>query len=291
MTVVLIASTQDPASLNIKQCLLEHSSWGEHGTFATHTVYEHAEMDEILLVTITDRKITHEHLDMELHQRLNIIPKQLIFLSRHRSKMGQPTLTVHPIGNYGTAEFGGKSKTLIPSAPRLMTHLLRLIKHHKESTDLEHQVCYEVTHHGPYLETPTLFVEIGSTEQEWNKKTPGVIIAQSLLDLLQDYRYETDLSDDIPVLIGIGGGHYAPRFTKVIFEKNAAFGHMIPSYHIEAGNMTQEMIEKAMNATPKASGIYISRKAFKKSEVSEYRQWFETMGIPVLSSKELPPLS
>ncbi|MCK5112801.1 MAG: hypothetical protein KAQ84_04600, partial [Thermoplasmatales archaeon] len=207
MTVVIVSSTEDPASTSIKKNLLEQSSWNEVESFDNLPVYRHSTMKDIVIITIRDRKIRYENLDKEIDNKLGIKPKQAIFISRHRSEMGRPTLTVHPIGNYGEAQFGGKPKTLVKSVPRLMTHLLRLIKKNLQSTDLTYQVCYEVTHHGPYLETPTLFAEVGSTENEWNKKEPAKIIAQSILELLEEYHYEEDFSDDIPVLLGIGGGH------------------------------------------------------------------------------------
>lgn len=290
MTVIIVSSTADPASTNIKKNLLEQSSWDETESFDGLPVYRHSTMKDIVIVTIGDRKIRRENLDKEIENKLGIKPKQAIFISRHRSKMEKPTLTVHPIGNYGEAQFGGKPKTLVTSAPRLMTHLLRLIKKNLQSTDLTYQVCYEVTHHGPYLEVPTLFAEVGSTEEEWNKKEPAKIMAQSILELLGEYHYEEDFSDDIPVLLGIGGGHYAPRFTDVVFEKKAAFGHMIPSYQIEAGNIDSEMFKKALDATPNVQAAYIHKKALKKSQVTEYKEWFQNKGVPVISSKELSAL-
>ncbi|MCK5260671.1 MAG: hypothetical protein KAJ44_00645, partial [Thermoplasmatales archaeon] len=156
MTVVIVSSTEDPASTSIKKNLLEQSSWNEVESFDNLPVYRHSTMKDIVIITIRDRKIRYENLDKEIDNKLGIKPKQAIFISRHRSEMGRPTLTVHPIGNYGEAQFGGKPKTLVKSVPRLMTHLLRLIKKNLQSTDLTYQVCYEVTHHGPYLETPTL---------------------------------------------------------------------------------------------------------------------------------------
>jgi len=290
MAVIIISSSADPASTNIKNCLLENTLWDEIDIFCNNPVYRNIALEDIFLVTINDSKIRHENIDKEIKNQLNITPKQAIFISRHRSKMAKPSLTVHPIGNYGEAQFGGKHKTLVQSAPRLMTSLLRLIKENLQVTDLNYHVCFEVTHHGPHLEIPTLFVEVGSTENEWNKKEPARIIAQSLLELLEKYRCEEDFSDDVPVLVGVGGGHYAPRFTDVIFEKNAAFGHMIPLYHIEAGTIDQEAFEKALQATPNATGIYIHKKSLKKSQVTEYKKLFQDKGISVISSKELTSL-
>jgi D-aminoacyl-tRNA deacylase len=290
MTVLLISSSEDPASTNIKNCLLEQSTWEKTGTFYDAPVFHNVSLKNLILVTIPDKKIRHENIDVEVHDQLSIEPKLAIFLSRHRSKMGDPTLTVHPIGNYADAEFGGQPKTLIPTAPYMMTHLLRLIKKNLEATTLEYKVCYEVTHHGPFLRIPTLFAEVGSTEAQWQQKEPAAIIAQSLLELLTTYSYEQDFPEDIPVLLGVGGGHYAPRFTEIAVQKNAAFGHMIPSYHIDAGAITWDMVEQALQNTPKVTGVYLHKKALKKSQVTMFKKWFEEKNIPVVSSKELQDL-
>ena len=290
ITVLIVSSTKDPASNNIKKELLEQSNWEEIDTFNDNTVYRHSRMKDIVIITINDKKITHENLEKEIEVKLEFKPKQAIFLSRHTSKTGEPSLTTHPIGNYGEAQFGGKTKTLSKSSPKLMTHLLRIMKKNAEQAKLYHKVCLEVTHHGPYMNTSTLFAEVGSTEEEWKKQEPANIVAKSVLELLDSYHYEENFPDDIPVLVGIGGGHYAPRFTDVVLEKKVAFGHMIPTYHIEAGNINDEMLQKALQGTPNVKGVYIHRKSLKKSQVTEFRNWFEDKEIPVISSKELSDL-
>jgi D-aminoacyl-tRNA deacylase len=290
ITVLIISSTKDPASNKIKKELLEQSNWDEIDTFNENPVYKHTNMKDVIIVTINDRKITHENLEKEVEEKLGLKTKQAIFLSRHRSKTGEPTLTVHPIGNYGEAQFGGKTKTLSKSSPKLMSHLLRIMKKNAGQVNLYHKVCLEVTHHGPYMTIPTLFAEVGSTKEEWIKQEPTNIVAKSVLELLDSYHYEEDFKDDIPVLAGIGGGHYAPRFTDVVLEKKVAFGHMIPTYHINAGNINGEMLQKTIEETPDVKGVYIHRKSLKKSQITEFRNWFESKGIPVISSKELPNL-
>ena len=290
MTVLIVSSTEDPASTNIKNSLLEQTTWEEHGTFYNTPVFRHASMTNLVIVTIPDKKIRHENIDTEIYEQLHIEPKIAIFLSRHRSKMGEPTLTVHPIGNYGDAKFGGKPKTLVPAAPRMMTHLLQLTKKNLQQTNLKYQVCYEVTHHGPFLKIPTLFVEVGSTEIQWQQKEPASLIASSLLELLAKYHYEEEYPNDIPVLLGIGGGHYAPRFTEFALAKKIAFGHMIPTYQIEGGNIDDEILEKTIQATPNIKGVYLHKKELKKSQVTQYRNWFENKGLSIISSKDLPDL-
>jgi len=286
MTVLIVSSTEDPASENIKKGLLNQSSWEEVDSFYKNTVYRHCNMKDVVIVTINDRTTRHEMLDKEVEEKLGIRPKQAIYITRHKSKTGEPTLTTHPIGNYGEAQFGGKTRTLSKSSPRLMTQLLRIIKKNTEQTKLSYQVCFEVTHHGPYMNIPILFAEVGSTEKEWGKQDPANVISKSVLELLDSYHYEEDLPSDIPVLIGVGGGHYAPRFTDIVFEKKVAFGHMIPTYQIKTGNIDDDMLEKTLNETPNVEAVYIHRKSLKKSQVSEYKKWFQNRGIPAISSKE-----
>jgi D-aminoacyl-tRNA deacylase len=290
MTVLIISSAEDPASTHIKNSLLEQTTWEEQGIFYNTPVFRHTSMKNLVLVTIPDKKIRHENIDIEVQEQLHIDPKIAIFLSRHRSKTGEPTLTVHPIGNFSDAQFGGQPKTIVPAAPKMMTHLLRLIKKNLQSTDLDYKVCYEVTHHGPFLRIPTLFTEVGSTEVQWQQKEPASIIATSLLELLHTYQYEEDFPKDIPVLLGIGGGHYAPRFTDIVLQKKVAFGHMIPSYKIDEGTIDDEILEKTILATPNLTAVYLHKKDLKKSQVTYYRNWFEKKGISLISSTELPDL-
>ncbi len=290
MTVVIISSEQDPAGTNIKQSLLKRSSWKEIGAFDNHPVYQHTMMDDMVMISITKQTIFHEHLDRDIKNELSITPSQLIFITRHRSKTGKPTLTTHPIGNYSDAQFGGDPHTLVPCAPRLMTHLLRLIKQHAVNTQTYHKVCFEVTHHGPSLNVPTLFAEVGSTEEEWQKKKPAALIASAVADLLAQYHAEKDMPEDIPVLIGIGGGHYAPRFSDIVWQKRVAFGHMIPTYHIKEDTIPKELFEHALAATPNVNGVYIHKKSLKKSQVTAFKTWFEENDITVFSSKDLEDL-
>jgi len=290
ITVLIISSNFDPASVNIKNHLLKQTNWEEINSFNQNSVYQNEELKNIIIITINDRKITHENLEKEVKDKLGINPKQAIFISRHTSKTGEPTLTVHPIGNYGTAEFGGKNKTLVKSSPKIMTNLLRILNQKAIQEKLYHKICFEVTHHGPYMNIPTLFIEVGSNKEEWVKNKPAEVVAKSLVEHLKKYLYEEDMPKETPAILGIGGGHYAPRFTDVALEKNVAFGHMIPKYQIEEGNIDDAMLEQSIEKTPNIKGVYFHRKSLKKSQIREYKQWFDQKDIPMISSKELVDL-
>jgi len=290
IAILIVSSNEDVASTNIKNGLLEQSEWDEINTFFNNPVYINSKINDLFIVTINDSKIRHENLEKELLEKINLKPKLVIFASRHRSKTGEPTLTAHPIGNYTDAKFGGKSNTLVESSPKLMTQLLRFIKKNAEKEKLYHKICFEVTHHGPYLSVPAIFAEVGSDEEEWKKQQPANVVAKSLLELLTLYKSEEDVKDDIPVLIGIGGGHYAPRFTEIALSKKVAFGHMIPTYQIDAGVIDSQMFEKAINATPNVKSVYLHKKELKKSQVTEYKKYFQDKGLPAISSKDLSDL-
>lgn len=288
MTILLVSSSEDPASTNIKDGLLAQHPWTQTASFFSAPVYRSPTLRDAVLLTIPDKKIHHENLEDEVKTTLDITPSLAIFLSRHRSKTGAPTLTVHPIGNYADAEFGGRPQTLVPAAPHIQTQLLRLINTRVTATHLPYKVCFEVTHHGPYLTIPTLFVEVGSTETQWNERPPADLIAAALLDLLPTLPLA---KPEAPVLVGIGGGHYAPRFTDVALQRDAAFGHMLPTYHLSTDAIDEHMLELSFAATPGVTGAYLHRKELKKSQASALTKWCDAHGIPVVSSNDLPLLA
>jgi D-aminoacyl-tRNA deacylase len=291
MPTVIISSILDTASENIKKGLLQQSNWEEFEVFFDETTYKNTIISNLYLITIKDKKITHENIEKQIQKILHIHPTEAVFISRHRSKTGEPTLTTHPIGNYGNALYGGMNKTLSPTMPHKMTMLLRIIHKNAKKANLYHKICFEVTHHGPYMQIPTLFTEVGSNEEEWKKQKPANIIAQSLLDLFISYENKIKINEKNPVLIGVGGGHYAPRFTDVALEKEVSFSHMIPSYHINEGNITFEMFNKTIDIASPVDGVYLHRKSLKKSQQTQFKKWCSDLEIPVVSSKDFANVS
>jgi D-aminoacyl-tRNA deacylase len=286
MTTMIISSSEDPASTNIKNALLKHSSWEEYGQFFNDIYYKSISFQDLYLITIQNRIITHEGIEEEIKNHLGIQPTAAIYISRHRSKTGNPTLTTHPIGNFGMALFGGKTNTISPTLPHYMTALLRLINKNRIKEGLTQQVCYEVTHHGPYMSIPTLFAEVGSSEIEWKKQKPAYIIAKSIIQLMEKKDEIESSKTDIPVLIGIGGGHYAPRFTDFALAKNVAFSHMIPSYHINQGTINENIFKNVIKVSAPIHGVYLHRKALKKSQRTLFKNWCNNIDIPVVSSND-----
>ncbi|MEA2054337.1 MAG: D-aminoacyl-tRNA deacylase [Candidatus Thermoplasmatota archaeon] len=243
----------DNASVCIGKELLSLHEWTE----MEKNVYRKGGM---LVFFIDDMHLYHDNIDREIKKWVHPL-NAVIFASCHKSESGRKTLSVHPIGNFGKAEFGGKNGEMVPSAPSLMQDALQLL--HEKAKGTDYDVCYEVTHHGPYLSTPAFFIEAGSTEKEWNDIEACRKIAQVLDSLRFSEGYST---------IGVGGGHYAPRFTDLAIKSNVSFGHMIPDYQIN--NIDREMILKTIDATPGVKFVY-----FHGKKGWRFKKIFEEEGI------------
>jgi D-aminoacyl-tRNA deacylase len=216
--------------------------------------------------------------DEKVEKALGVRPSLVIFASRHKSVSNMRTLTIHPIGNYGKAEAGGRERTLVPSAPHEMTFALRALK--RRGASLPFKVSFEATHHGPFLRTPTFYIEIGSDEGAWMDPGAGRAVAEALDDLLSS---ETPRN---PIALGVGGGHYVPRLTDIALDKRVSFGHMLPSYQLEEG-VQPHMLESMFRSTPGAELVYFHRKAIKTAVLKELTEWFRARGIEPVSSKDL----
>ena len=229
----IVISEKDIASVNIAKYLFSLERWkNNNGVFLT---------DDKLVYIINNLHIYHDNIDQELKE-LGYTVKTLIFASRHTSKIGKKTLSVHAIGNINKAEYGGKNKCIIPCNPLLMRDAIGLLK---EKNIECFELCYEATHHGPYIETPSFFIEVGSTKKEWINSKACKAIAETLLEIEENNR---------EVAIGIGGGHYAPRFTEIAFEKNVAFGHIAARYNIQY--LTKERLSQMSRATFNCKKVY-----------------------------------
>jgi len=271
--IAIIASARDEASSNIADHLVRIGNWESIGRFGGKEVLR---QDDRILVWIADEHLYHDNLDLQLKEELGLELERVIFLSRHSSESGMRSLTVHPLGNYADADYGGRPRTLVPSAPHLMTSTLRNLK--KEARGLDFSVSYEATHHGPYLSTPTLFVEIGSDQEAWRDLRAGKAIARAV--------WAAGTTVD-PVAIGIGGGHYAPRISDVALRRRVSFGHIVPTYALRRD---MDSIRLAAEATPKASIAYIHRKALKAEERREATRMLADLGLEVVREAGLEPL-
>jgi D-aminoacyl-tRNA deacylase len=275
--MLVICSQKDAASVNIRDRMLDMGTFEDFGTFAGSPVYEgHGGY----LVTIADESIYHNNVDAEVYSSVGIQTRSVVYLSRHSSKTGLKSLTVHPIGNFSHARFGGFFRQLVHSCPGEMTMALRRMHAYAKEAELPHQVSFEVTHHGPYLNTPTFFIEIGSDPEAWEDRVAGEVIARTVLDI--------EPVGTGPVVIGVGGGHYAPRHTDVALKKAVSYSHIVPT-HALTGLGTQ-LLEEILDYVCEARMVYFHRKAMPKDEYRRMREFFEEKGLEPVRERDLPDL-
>lgn len=273
---LIVCSTPDRASVNIRDHLLQMEKWRVEGEFEGRPCYWYRDM---CLIEIGELHIFSNDIDSRFRRETGHVPESVIFLSRHRAASGIRSLTIHPIGNFSDADFGGKPGHLVPASPHLMTSILR--KLYVTASNLPFEISFEVTHHGPYLETPSLFVEIGSDENMWDHEGAGRAIASAILGSEEE---------EYPVVVGIGGGHYAPRFTEIALKKKVSFGHMVPNYALKGEEGDRSAIERALEASDTGK-VYIHKKSMKKSALSKLYSLLEETGAEVVSGKDLEDLS
>jgi D-aminoacyl-tRNA deacylase len=274
---LMAASVPHPASLNLRDRLLEAADWSEEGEYLGRPCYRLLDM---LMVSVDQLHLHLDQADQVIGSQLGVDIDEVVFLSKHRAASGKPTLTMHPIGNFGRADYGGREGTLVPASPSFMSGLLRALA--STARGLPFEVSYEVTHHGPFLEVPTTYAEIGSDETRWGNVDAARAMAMALLDWAPA---------EGPIVVGVGGGHYAPRFTEVTLTKKVRFGHMVAK-HVLDGRTDQEvldMVGKAMQASGTRSA-YLHKKSFSRPEARRLGDLLSGAGYQVLEGSDLEDL-
>ncbi len=272
--MLIVTSSEDRASMTIRTSLLARADWREDGEFAGHPALESGGRTMVLVDGI---HLDEDHIDARAAEQLGRSFEVVVFASRHRAESGIPTLTVHPIGNYSTADYGGAPRTLSPAAPQLMTSALRNLR--SNAAGLDFDVSFETTHHGPLVDTPAFYIEIGSAEDMWGRVDAAEAIASSILEARDEGH---------PVVLGVGGGHYAPRFTDIATSRRAAMGHMAANYALES--LDADMIAQMAAKSGGARRVYFHRKSMSKPLYRELAERFRTCGIEEISSNDLEPL-
>ena len=260
MKIALVHSRQDPGGMNIRTEI-------DRLLFSPRISRFPLEAHDLSFHETDGRLIGQDGLDRSVPAEL------IIFLSRHTSLDPVPVLTTHVTGNIGKAELGGRPGSLAMAAPAWMHAVLRGLSRYAPPG---YRVSYEVTHHGPSeLTTPSLFVEIGSTEKEWTDEQAGEAVARAVLEALPQ--------DTIPV-VGIGGTHYARRETEIALQSRAAFGHIVHSR--DSGLVGAEMLNLLAEKS-RARAVYIDRKALAPQETGRISTVIREAGLLRLSETEL----
>ena len=238
----IVVSRADEASTHVAEHLLDLVDWRESlddsrpdaaggGAVYRHGAFELREFDAL-----------HLELD-DVADAFSAPPDLVAFASRHSGETG-PLLTAHFTGNFGPAEYGGAANAVAAAAPGAQAALV-------ESFDAYAPEGYEVgmecTHHGPTdVGCPSLFVELGSGETEWRDPAGAAAVARAILDLAA---LDADGSEGSSgeraggsersvmgtrTVVGFGGGHYVPRFERVVRETAWTVGHVAADWGLDA---------------------------------------------------------
>jgi D-aminoacyl-tRNA deacylase len=269
--ILLVASNKDTASLNIKEQILRHYPFRKTAKqFQSGPVYSVELSGKTLnLVTLKEESVYAQDLPEKFPTA-----KHIVFISRHSSQSGKPTLSVHVPGNFGDAEFGGLAGKVSVAPAYAMQNALKALLYHKEKLCLPYEVSFECTHHGPSLDVPAMFVELGSSPPQWEDTRAAEAVAHSAI-----YAVTNSAEAASPVVLGIGGTHYSQRFTLMALVGEFAFGHMIPKYaahHVDA-EMIKQCIEKTCG---KVQLAVLDWKGIRGEDKAAVVSALESIGLP-----------
>ena len=275
--ILIVCSVQDPAGMNISERLREKID------FVEDEPREREDKRWIWEIAKKDVLLVHRQEDILYCNNLEKIyaPELIIFASRHSSATGEPTLTAHIPGNFGEAKYGGSPRTLSIAPPHHLKAALLNLSEMKNKLGLEYEVSQEQTHHGPTPLCPSFFVEIGSSEKQWKDETAGSAIAQTIINVLKGE------GGDWSIAAGFGGGHYAPKFSKINLITDIAVGHIASKY--AARLLDELMLRQIVNKTlGKLKFFILDWKGLKSEERSQIIEFAENNDIEILKTKDIP---
>ncbi len=239
----IIASKKDAAGVNIAGQLRKMQK------FPARTAGKKAD-----IFLVDNELINCENIDKEIDAGI------FIFASRHVSEAKVHSLTVHSIGNWGAASRGGSEKSLVSCPSALMKAFFNILEKRSAAAKLDYEVVQEATHHGPYLEKPAVFIEIGSDEKRWKDFTAGKIVAETIMEAIGVFG-----SSKVKSAVGLGGPHYASNFRKVMLSDELAVGYICPKHSLEL--LDGEMLRQAMlKSVPKADSAILDWKGLGKEK-------------------------
>jgi len=171
------------------------------------------------------------HLDIEAAAEAFDEPDLLVFASKHAGETDE-LLTAHHTGNFGVAEFGGEDGQFARACPGAHKAVVSALQRHAPP---EYEVGMECTHHGPTeVGVPSMFVEVGSGKPQWEDPDAAEAAARAILDLADEPADKPRENGTRRHLLGVGGGHYAPRFERVVRETDWAVGHIAANWSLDA---------------------------------------------------------
>jgi len=267
--ILIVASTEDVAGMNIAQQLIAHHDFEKVSeVFHQNPVYSRKVQNrEVKLVFVNDEIVNTQFITQFFS------PQLLVFISKHRSVSGLPTLSVHTPGNLAEAELGGIPRRVSISPASAMKDALLEMATAKEDMKLKYEVSYECTHHGPSLDVPTMFAELGSSPEQWRDQTAAEAVARATIAAVsKQSRYAA--------VLGVGGPHYNAKFTRIALSKPTAFGHIIPKYAVP--RVDAEIVRQCVERTlEKVESVILDWKGIKGADKEGLMAILNEVGIPI----------
>lgn len=270
--ILLVSSNKDIASLNITKQILNHYLFEKQPEkFQENPVYEtNLNGKKIRLVTLNNESVHAQNIT-DFFTSLELI----VFISKHSSVSGTPTLSVHTPGNLGEAELGGLPRTVSVSPANAMRDTLKAMIRFKQEMQLDYEVSYECTHHGPSLNVPTMFAELGSSPKQWNDLRAADAVAHATMETISKFG-----ESQVKAVLGIGGPHYNEKFARLALKSETAFGHIIPKYAIPYVDLEilRQCVEKTLE---KVESIVLDWKGIKGEHKPELVEMFKKLNLPI----------
>ncbi|MDP1728681.1 MAG: D-aminoacyl-tRNA deacylase [archaeon] len=226
LNFAVIYSKKDEAGINIVEQLKEFF------------------LPQVPIIEVKKDSINCENIDEEYPELKNT--EFIIFATKHQSKAGEKSLSLHAPGNWRNADFGGKMGKVCKTSSQALKYLFQKLNENAQTSGYKHNITLECTHHGPLINKPCCFIELGSSEEGWKDKEAAKIVAKTISDF-QNFKTNKNLK----TAIAIGGPHYCPNFNKIqLNSKIYAISHIIPEYALPLNeNMLSEAIEKTLEHT------------------------------------------
>jgi len=206
-----------------------------------------------------------------------------IFATRHQSQQHRKTFSLHAPGNWLKADYGGQAGKVCNTSAFFLKYLFQVLDQEaKNKSDFE--VTLEVTHHGPFIKKPCVFIEIGTTIEEWEDKEAARIICKTIKKAISNFEKEV-VSKNWVSSIAIGGLHYCPAFNKIQISSEYAISHIIPQYVFP---ITEEVIKEAISKTNEPiKTVIIDWKGLKSEEKKVTMEICEKIGLKVVKSSDI----
>jgi len=208
-----------------------------------------------LNLVVTDEELIHLK-NIEKSEFQNSV---LIFLSKHASKSKIPALTSHFTGNFSIDNsLGGAPSEIGVAYPSFQKVYMKNLYSMKNSLP-KYDLTIEASHHGPTSSSnPILFIEIGSSEEEWNNKKTAKVVCECLMQTIQNVSEKTNVEES-EIAIGLGGNHYPQKFNNLILTSNIAFASIASKHNLRF--ISNEMLEQmGGKSIEKVTSIYIDKK-------------------------------